>query len=429
MRRSPLAVLVAAQLLVLAVAGIVVAMRFPVWALVDELAHFDYVVTVGQDARLPVLEEDLVSERALTLGGGPGGDPAQLGLRGQSYEAFQPPLYYVLLAPVATVGGERLATVRVLRLAGVALLGVAAWLTWLLARRVFADDEDGEAPLAAFALALCVLILPAVVVRGVTIANTALALPLALAVVLLCWDALERGDARRLVAAGGVLGLALLTRLELAVLAPLLLGVAWVLWRRGRVGAGPAAAAVALPGLLLAPWLAWNLHRYGALTASDVAKEMQEPVLNPEGRTYGVGDLVDRGRTVIGGALPEEWWVRYLSGAWRAARDAVAAVAVLVPIGLALARPPHRVGRALAFLVAPLVLTLAALAVILLASQFDLVKPRYLHPVLPAYALFVALVLRRWLPPRGIAALAAGATAATVVLWLVLAGGETYTGA
>lgn len=428
MRRSPLAVLVAAQLLVLVAASVVVAMRFPVWALVDELAHFDYVVTVGQDARLPVLEEDLVSGRALVLGGGAGGDPAQLGLRGQSYEAFQPPLYYVLLAPVATVGGESLATVRVLRLVGVLLLGVAVWLTWLLARRVFADDEDDEAALAAFALALCVFVLPAVVIRGVTIANTALALPLALAVVLLCWDALERGDARRLVAAGAALGLALLTRLELAVLAPLLLGVAWVLWRRGRVAAGPAAAAVGLPGLLLAPWLAWNLHRYGALTASDIARDMQEPVLNPDGRTYGVSDLADGGRRIIGGALPEEWWVRYLSGTWRAARDLVAVVVVLVPAALAFVRPPERAARALAFLVAPLVLTVAGLAFVLLASQFDLLKPRYLHPVLPAYALFVALVLRRWLPPRAIAALAAAVTAGIVVLWPVLAGGETYTG-
>lgn len=428
MRRSPLTALVVAQLVILAVAGIVVAMRFPVWALVDELAHFDFVVTVGQDGRLPVLEEDLVSERALVLGGGPAGDPAQLGLRGQSYEAFQPPLYYVLLAPVAAAGGESLATVRLMRLAGVLLLGVAAWLTWLLARRVFADDEDDEAPLAAFALAACVLILPAVVVRGVTVANTALALPLALAVVVLCWDALERGDGRRLLAAGGMLGLALLTRLELAVLAPLLLGVAWVLVRRGRVGAGPAAAAAALPAALLAPWLAWNLHRYGALTASDVAREMQEPVLNPEGRTYGASDLVDGGRRIISGALPEEWWVRYLSGAWRAARDVVAAVVILVPAGLALVRPPARAGRALAFLVAPLVLTVVALGVVLLASQFDLIKPRYLHPVLPAYALFVALAMRRWLSPRGIAAIAGVVTAAIVVLWLVLAGGETYTG-
>lgn len=428
MRRSPLAVLVAAQLLILAAAGIVVALRFPVWALTDELAHFDYVVTVGQEGRLPVLDEDLVSARALALGGGAGGDPAQLGLRGESYEAFQPPLYYVLLAPVAAAGGESLATVRALRLAGVLLLGVAAWLTWLLARRAFADDEDHEAPLAAFALALCVFVLPAFVVRGVTIANTALALPLALGVVLLCWDALARADARRLVAAGGVLGLALLTRLELAVLAPLLLGVAWVLWRRAQITAAPAAAAAVLPGVVIAPWLGWNLHRYGALTASDLAREMQEPVLNPDGVTYGAAELWQGTKRVFGGALPEEWWSRYLSGAWRAGRDVLAAIALAVPALLAVARPPARAGRALAFLVAPLVLSFAALAFVLLASQFDLLKPRYLHPALPGYALFVALVLRRWLPPRGIALLAGVVTAATVVLWLVLAAGETYTG-
>ena len=428
MRRSPVAWLIAVQLLILAVAGLTTVVRFPVWALVDELPHFDYVLTVGQDGRLPVLEEDLVSPGALALGG-QAGNPAQLGLAGQSYEAFQPPLYYVLLAPVTAAGGERMATVRVLRAAGLALLGLAVWLTWLLARRVFDEDDDELAAPAAFALALCVFLLPAVVVRNVTISTAALALPLAIAVVLLSWDALQRADARRLLAAGVVLGLALLTRVELAVLAPLLAGVAWVLWRRGAITLPWAAEALAAPVLLLAPWLAWNLHRYGALTANDLARDMQEPVLNPTGKTYGTGDLWRGAKLVFGGALPEEWWYRYLSGGWRAGRDLIAAVVILVPPVLVALRPPARLGRALAFLVAPLLLTCAALAFVLLAGQFDLLKPRYLHPVLPAYALFVALALRRWMPARGIAMLAAGVTAALTVLWLVSAAGETYTGA
>lgn len=429
MRRSPVALLIALQLLLIGAAGLVTVARFPVWALVDELAHFDYAVTIGQDARLPVLDEDLVSSDALALGGQTGEDPAGLGLRGESYEAFQPPLYYALLAPVAAAGGERMATVRIMRAVGLVLLGIGAWLTWLLALRVFGDDDDPLAAPAAFALALCVFFLPAFVIRGVTIANTALALPLALAVVLLCWDALEREDARRLLAAGFVLGLGLLTRLELAVLAPLLVGVAWLLWRRGAVRTAPAVGAVALPVVLLAPWLGWNLHRYGALTASDLARDMQEPALNPTGATYGADALVDGAKRVFGGALPEEWWSRYLSSGWRVARDVLAAVVILGPAGLAAVRPPERITRALTFLVAPLVLTAAALAFVLLAGQFDLLKPRYLHPVLPAYALFVALVLRRWLSARGVAMAAAVATAAITVLWLVVAGGPTYTGA
>lgn len=426
--RPPVAWLIAVQLLLIAVAGVVTVARFPVYALVDELAHVDYVVTVGTEGRLPVLDEDLVAPGLLAVGGQED-DPAALGLRGQSYEAFQPPLYYVLVAPVASAGGASMATVRMLRAVGLVLLGIAAWLTWLLARRVFADDEDDDAAAAAFALALCVLFLPAVVVRSATVANTALALPLAVAVVVLCWDALERGGARRLLAAGAVLGLALLTRLELVALAPLLLGVAWRQWRAGRVSTGAAAGALALPALLLVPWIASNLQRYGALTASGLARDMQEPVLNPGGITYGAAELVDGGRRIAGGALPEEWWVRYLDGAWRAARDVLALVVVLVPAALALVRPPAHARRALAFLVSPLAVTLVLLAVALLVAQFDLLQPRYLHPVLPAYALFVALVLRRWVPARAVAALAAAVTAALVVLWLVLAGGPTYTGA
>lgn len=428
MRRSPIAILIAVQLSVLVVVAAWTVARFPVWALTDELPHFQYVLTVGQDARLPVLGEDKIPPETFALGRQPMGDPAALGLRGESYEAFQPPLYYVVLAPVTAIGGERLATVRVLRAAGAAFLLLASWLAWLLARRVTAGDEDGEAPLAAYALALTVFVLPAVVVRNVTIANTSLALPFALLVTLLCWDALERRDARRLVLAGLALGFAMLTRLELVVLAPLLIGVAWILWRRGDVRPGAVLAALAAPVVLLAPWLAWNLHEYGALTASGLAKDMQEPVLNPTGRTYGLGDLDDTARRIAGGFLPEEWWVHYLSGGWRAARDVVAVLAVVVAPVLALVRPPARAARAVAFLVMPLVLTLAGLLFVLFAGQFDLLQPRYLHPVLPAYALFVALVLRRWLAPRAIAALAAVVTLGGVAVWLAVAEGPTYVG-
>ncbi|MBJ7331989.1 MAG: glycosyltransferase family 39 protein [Solirubrobacteraceae bacterium] len=422
--RRPVQVLIALQLAFLAVAGTWTALEFPVWALTDELAHFDYVRVVADDARLPVLGENQVTAEEVALGG----DGAATGLRAQSYEAFQPPAYYVLLAPAVAVGGQELATVRALRLLGVLMLGVAAWLTWLLARRVFADDEDELAAPAALALALCVLVLPAVVVRNATVSNTALALPMALAVTVLTWDALRRADPRRLIVAGVVLGLALLVRTELVVLAPLLLGAAFVLWRRGEVGAGPALVAVAAPAVLLLPWIALNLHRYGALTASDLAREMQDPVLNPDGTRYGVGDLPDLGRRVAGGMLPEEWWVRYLSSAWRALRDVLAAIVVLVPLGLVLWRPPARLGRAAAFLVAPLVLTLAGLVFVLFAAQFDLLQPRYLHPVLPAYALFVALALRQVLAPRWIAGIAAAATVGIGVVWLLVGGGPTYTG-
>ena len=104
--------LVALQLAALLVLGGVTVARFHVWAPVDERAHYDYVQTVAEQQRLPLLT-DLVSPevQAITDRTWPRPspvDPATRGLAGRSYEAFQPPLYYVVAAPAFLLAGDHL---------------------------------------------------------------------------------------------------------------------------------------------------------------------------------------------------------------------------------------------------------------------------------------------------------------------------------
>ena len=165
------------QLAALLVAAVATVARFPVWALVDEAAHFDYVQSIAEDGRLPVLDEDRVHDEVLAIDEGvypaaPRVPASERGLFGRSYEGFQPPLAYLLATPVVR-GAERPRGASCGRCAGSASC-CSAWrscLTWLLARRVVPD-----APLAAFSAALTFLLWPGVVVRAVTFSNAGLEL-------------------------------------------------------------------------------------------------------------------------------------------------------------------------------------------------------------------------------------------------------------
>ena len=166
--------LVAAQLAAVLIAALATVTSFPVWALVDEAAHFDYVQSIFEDGRLPVLDEDHVHDEVLEIDEGTYPYPARVpaeerGLFGRSYEGFQPPLAYVLATPAYAVPVGHQSKVRVLRLLGVVWLGLAVFLTWVLARRVVPD-----APLTAFSAALTFLLWPGVVVRAVTFSNAGL---------------------------------------------------------------------------------------------------------------------------------------------------------------------------------------------------------------------------------------------------------------
>jgi dolichyl-phosphate-mannose-protein mannosyltransferase len=263
---TALRALVAVQLAALLLAAVATAARFPVWALVDEAAHFDYVQSIAEDGRLPVLDEDRVHSEVLAIDeevypGPPRVPASERGLFGRSYEGFQPPLAYALATPVFAVPSNHETKLRGLRGLGVVLLGAAAFLTWLLARRVVPD-----APLAAFSAALTFLLWPGVVVRAVTFSNAGLELVVGAVLSLALWRALTERSERWLVVSGALTGAALLTKLTLMAFLPALAMICIAFLRAGRVRA--VAAAAGLPALMVAPWVGFNLHTYDSPTAA-----------------------------------------------------------------------------------------------------------------------------------------------------------------
>lgn len=422
-RRAAAPWLVGLAILVL---GVVVVTRFPIWAEIDERAHYSYVQSVAEEQRLPLIDDLVSSEvQAITDKTWPrsstrSGD----GLAGRSYEAFQPPLYYLLAAPAFAVVPDHRQKVFALRYFNLALVGLAGALLVLLAKGTVAPQHRP----VAIAAGLLVLAWPGVLVRAVTVSNAPLELVVAPAFLLTAWLAVQRRTGRLLLASGVLLGLCLLTKLTLVFLAPALLVAAATFWRarpnlRGRI---PAVAALAAPPVLLAPWLLANRSRVGDWTANTQARTQQIPFLYPEGAPrFDFDDVPDRAITLLDGVLPQEWDAQL--GVWWIGLGARALVVLVLAATLAAllcAQPTTR--RQVAFFAMPLAVGGAITAWTLVFADWDIFLLRYFQPILPASIVVAtaALAARHPAWARSGTAVAAVLIAA---LWVDMAGAFLFT--
>ena len=388
--RRPVTILIVLQLAALVVVGAGTVARFRVFSPVDEKPHFAYIQEVAEHGRLPYLGRDFVSRPVEavddgTYPGPPRYDPRTRGLSGESYEAFQPPLYYVLAAPAFLVTDNYRDKVTAVRAFDLLLLLFGVWILAVLARAVLRERWQ-----IGYCLALSVLLWPGVVVRSVTISSAALEIPVVLLYLLALWNATERRSLRWLVAAGAFLGCCLLTKLTLVCLAPLLLVPFVALLRERRDGRAVAAVAVTvlLPALLLAPWVASNIDRYGSPTSNALAKRIQAPVVDTYHDLHGVRAITSRLWHFPRAVMPQEWWGEYGKPAFGVLLRALAAALLLAAVVAAVRRPRLLWSRAAALLGCPLPLGMATLVGIVLFADWPSFLPRYLYSLLAPFALF-----------------------------------------
>jgi hypothetical protein len=412
-----LRVLVALQLIALIVLAGVTVSRFRVWADIDERPHYDFIQKVAEDQRLP-RPTDLVSPevQAITDRTWPRPSPtdrAAIGQVGRSFEAIQPPLYYVAATPAFLAVGDHRDKVFAVRVFDAVLLLVTVLLLWRLARRV----ADPPAALAGLSTALAVLLWPGVTVRAVTISNTPLELVLTVAFLLALWRAGEAARLRPMLLAAVLLGLCLLTKLTLVYLVPLFL-VALARRERERWSARSLAVA-AVPPLMLAPWLILNAGRYGSPTVNIEGSPGIAGPVQTDGSFDRVLDLGPLFARLLDGVLPQEWIVQ-LDVWWiRIVVDGLA-IALLVA-GVAALIADRRAWRAW-LLALPLACGVGLFVAVNLLTGTDIFYLRYLYPALIAFALGAGIALARGGPTRLHVAGLAACTLVTGVLWVDLAG-------
>ncbi len=312
-----LRVIVAAQIIAVMVFGSITIMKYPLWSLVDEGAHFDNIAYIAKHGSFPVLGHALATQQELAIGEGfnpthhPTIDPTKHGLGGLDYEAFQPPLYYYLATPAFFLSNDYHTKAIMLRFFGLGLLLVAIALLARLSRHVLKKRW-----LLGMAGGMLIFLMPGVMVRAVTISDVNLAVPIAIATVTELWIAWERRSSYRVITAGLLVGCGVLTDLYLAEMVPVFIVVAVIAMagNKSRAHRIRCVAGVALAAAVTVPWFVFNEIHYKALTASNLAKKEQLSTVNPHHLHFGLSEIPGLTvQTLFAPLMPQEW-LSWLSG-------------------------------------------------------------------------------------------------------------------
>jgi len=225
----------------------------PVFYAPDEQSHFNYIKYLSEN-------------RAFPIQAGP------MGASDNEWEYFQPPLYYLLLAPVYGAVEALLhhptVTVFALRLGSFLLWLLNLRLGLVLLKRLEIKDEFLW--LATFTLA-CLLPTYAVVSSAINNDN----LMITLGTGVLCLLAQRDKSLRGSLALGTLLGLALWVKQSTVVFFPAI-GLLFLLEKlrgsiTGRALLWQLGVVLGLAALIYLPWAARNWHVYGTLTPENLS--------------------------------------------------------------------------------------------------------------------------------------------------------------
>lgn len=237
----------------------------PAWNNPDEPAHYVYIAQIAETGRLPVLERgDWDPERLepLIRSHFPQGQATSIEFL--RYESWQPPLYYLLSAPIYRLSApnQRLTALHAFN---IVLGGATLVLTYLIARSLFVGQSRWLPVLTAGALAG----VPMFASTSAAINNDNLANVIGAAITLMLLRILfNTGSYRWSVLLGVVLGLGVLTKLTLGVFVPLALAALAIrALRRGRQPIAQlvreAAVVLGVMLLVMSPWLVRQGLTYG----------------------------------------------------------------------------------------------------------------------------------------------------------------------
>jgi hypothetical protein len=393
--------------------GAFYVVAIPPWDLYDEEQHLDVALAIRDERRLPHLDDELrpgivtdiiASDRwkRLKIGRPDTTNVVTLGMEGRSYEAYQPPLYYLLVAPITAPAGDdaRLA-LWLARGVGPFLLVALVAVTWQLGARWF----PGAGSLAPGASALTVAAVPAAAQAAGRVSNDLLAAVLVCAGVLALSTLLERPRLPLACLAGGLAAAAILTKSHGAILIGVIVVALLLLWRRHRLTLGIAAASLAPPIAALAGWSAWNLSRYGTLDGSTAYLERYQ--------TYQPLPWNLFLRTFWLNAWSDYWGAYGGAGRLQTTTNLLLITVGGVGIGLFAA---HR--RATTPVILTAAVAAALLAGLILANDTAIVRPAG-RMLLPLYSLLAILAVSGWasLKPR-LAFVVPAATSALSIIYL-----------
>ena len=400
------------------VPALLMAITQPVWSLVDEAHHADYIVqlshglypvanmTLIDPETLRVMESSGVFSEFALPGTYPAPDLTDVGtpptrmsdranaawmrrhLWQLSSESIQPPLYYLSMVPVWWVAdglGGPFAAIYAIRI--ISALAIATLAPMAVAvGRILVPLRPEVAVLSAIFAAL----LPGLDLNGTRISNDAFAIAVGGFVVLLAvrWVG-SPWTWRRAFFIGLTLGAGMLIKVTLVALAPVVLVSAlWpartASWRARVV---PVLIAGGIAGCCLVPWLLLNIHDYGALMPGPNLR-LSDTLPGPLSAPWIPLNLAVFELTYWSG---EPWGALPLAAPFAVFGGLLA---LMAPVGVVkVLKDPRSSVSGPAWVAVVAVLGMVAVAMLLpVLAYFEFVAPgRYAYPALPALAPLIAI--------------------------------------
>jgi len=267
----------------------------PRWNNPDEPAHVNVVRQIVQKGTLPVLTPgDWDSEVLARLT--TSWFPNDYEVDGIRYEAHQPPLYYLLAAPVHRLTAEMMLNRQILALRFLSILiGAVA----MVAAFVVAREAAPSRPILAVLTAATVAFVPMNTAISAAVNNDALATALAAVTLAALMVGRRRGFSDGWAVGLGVLvGALVLTKLTVYIFVPLILGTLLAAGRsavpsvRGWMRALRwPAIAVAVSLVVAGWWVIRNMLVYGVFDPLALARHDQIVVGQPRWTAYDLESL------------------------------------------------------------------------------------------------------------------------------------------
>jgi len=228
----------------------------PIWQNPDEPAHYNYVAFVAQTGGLPELKpgdwDSALLDRLKN-----GRLEASDSIGAIRYEAWQPPLSYLVSAPLFRVlsGADPATLVYALRAFDALLGALTLVVAFLAAREVLPGHTATAVPLAMVSVPMFTAVSAAV--SADPLAN----LISAAVLLVLVWRVRsDLSDDRWPIGTGALIGLGLLTKLALGIFVPLALLVIMV---RSARRVRESLLLLGTTSLVLLPWLVHQVTTYG----------------------------------------------------------------------------------------------------------------------------------------------------------------------
>jgi len=257
MRRFGLVFIVVVYMVV----GGLYAVKTPTWEAPDEPAHYNYIAYLAENGRFPVLQEGdyphkyLEEIKAAQF-------PPEMSIAPIRYEFHQPPLYYLLAAPIylATKPLALAQQVVVLRLFSLLQGGALLIVSYLVVREVFPEQEFLPLASVAFIATVPMHIAMSAAINNDTFGELILAL-----IVWQCLLAMREGlRGERRLFLGLLLAAAFLTKTTIyaPAIASILVATVYV-WRKEETILRPLGLILGMGLALSAWWFLRNSLVYG----------------------------------------------------------------------------------------------------------------------------------------------------------------------